>query len=121
MRRNWAHAIDPQIVQMSIVPGAKLPKLKMYLMTPRNMGEFCAFKGRNLARGFIQLAKLRMATSVLFKENIDRSLRLCVDYRGLNYNCIESICPLPLMKDMLWHLAKGEFSPNWTSGRHITE
>lgn len=37
-----------------------MPKLKMYLRTAREMGELHAFIDKNLARGFIQLAKSRM-------------------------------------------------------------
>lgn len=48
---------------IEIMPGAKLPKLKMYKMTPREMEELWAFIHKNLARGFIQPAKLRMAAS----------------------------------------------------------
>lgn len=32
-----------------------------------------------------------------------------MDYRGLNVVCVENVYPLPLMKGMLAHLAKGRF------------
>lgn len=44
---------------------------------------------------------------MFFKGKKDRSLRLCIDYRGLNGICMENMYPLPLMKDTLGHLAKG--------------
>lgn len=59
---------------------------------PREMEELRAFIDKNLARVFIQLAKLRM----LFKEKKDGSLRLCVNYRGLNGICVENMYVKPL-------------------------
>lgn len=58
-------------------------------------------------RGFIQPAKLRMAAPMLFKEK-GGSLRLCIDYRGLNCICVENMYSLLLMRDMLGYLAKGK-------------
>lgn len=61
---------------------------------------------KNLARGFIQPAKSKVAALVLFKEKKDGSLRLCVDFRGINGVCMENMYLLPLMKDILGHLSK---------------
>lgn len=47
----------PMFCTIEIVPGAKLPKLKLYSMMPREMEELQAFVNKNLTRGFIQLAK----------------------------------------------------------------
>lgn len=49
---------------IEIIPGAKLPKPKLYSMAPREMEELLMFIDKNLARGFIQLAKSRMADPV---------------------------------------------------------
>ena len=38
----------------------------------------------NLAKGFIRHSKSPASASILFVKNKDRSLRMCVDYRGLN-------------------------------------
>ena len=38
----------------------------------------------NLANDFIRLLKSPAGVSILFNRKLDRSLRLCVDYRGLN-------------------------------------
>lgn len=92
---------------IKIMPGAKLPESKIYLMTHRETEKLRVFIDKNLSRGFIQPVKSRMAAPVLFKEKRDGTLRLCVDYKGLNCICIENMYPLPLMKDMLGYLAKG--------------
>lgn len=35
-------------------------------------------------------------------------MRLCMDFRGINAVCMENTFLLPLMKDLLYHLAKGK-------------
>ncbi|XP_039215403.1 uncharacterized protein LOC120315311 [Crotalus tigris] len=92
---------------IELLPGVKLPKPRMYAMTPTEVQELRRYIDQNLARGFIQPARSRIAAPVLFKEKKDGSLRLCVDFRGLNAVCVEHLYPLPLMKDLLAHLGTG--------------
>lgn len=47
----------PMDCAIEIVPRAKLPKPKMYSMAPRELELLQAFIDKNLAWGFIQLAK----------------------------------------------------------------
>lgn len=58
---------------------------------------------KNLARGFILVAKSRVAAPILFKEKKDGSLKLCIEFRGINAVCMENMYLLPLMKDILRH------------------
>lgn len=44
---------------------------------------------------------------MLFKEK-DESMRLCMDFCGINAVCLENTYLLPLTKDMLAHPAKGK-------------
>lgn len=97
----------PTDCSIEILPEAKLSKLKLYSMIPRELDELWPFIDKNLAQSFIQPVKSCMAIPVLFQEKKDGSLHLCMDYHGLNDICMENIYPLPLMKDMLAHLAKG--------------
>lgn len=62
---------------------------------------------KNLARGFIQPARFRIAAPVLFRSKKDVGLCLCVDFCRINGVCVEHIYPLSLMKDMLTRLAEG--------------
>lgn len=39
---------------IELLPGAKLPKSRMYAMTPREVEELHKYKDKNLSRGFIQ-------------------------------------------------------------------
>ena len=59
----------------------KLKTLKTYIKT-------------NLANGFIRLSKSPMGAPLLFDRKPDRSLRLCVDYLGLNNIMIKNRYPL---------------------------
>lgn len=75
-------------------------------MTPKEMKELREYIDYNLARGFIQPAKSRVAVPVTFKEKKNWGMRLCVDFKGINAVCVQNI--YPLMKYMLGHLAKGK-------------
>lgn len=86
-----------------------MPKPKLYSMTPWEMEELQSFIDKNLAKGFIQPTKSRMGAPV-FRERKDGSLRLCIDYSGLNAICVENAYPLPLINNILGHLAKERFS-----------
>lgn len=63
---------------IEILLGAKLPKSKLHLMTPRELEELQTFIDKNLKYGFIQSVRPRVATPVLFREE-DRSLQLYED------------------------------------------
>src|SRR3984885_3118416 len=54
-----------------------------------------------LRRGFIQPSTSPAASPVLFVKKVNGSLRLCVDYRGLNAITTPNRYPLPLVSDLL--------------------
>lgn len=83
----------PTDCAIEFLPGTKLPKLKLYSMTPRELKELRLFIDKKLARGFIQPARSRVTALVLFQERKDETLRLCMDYRGLNAVCVEKYTP----------------------------
>ena len=55
----------------------------------------------NLANGFIRPSKSSAGAPVLFTPKPDGTLRLCVDYRGLNSMTIKNRYPLPLIDEIL--------------------
>ena len=59
------------------------------------------FIDKNLTTGFIQPTSSSHTALVLFIKKKDRSLRLCVDYRGLNKLTKKDRYPLPLISDLL--------------------
>ena len=55
----------------------------------------------NLANSFIKPSKSPVGAPILFVRKKDSSLRLCVDYRGLNNLTIKNYYPLPLISESL--------------------
>jgi hypothetical protein len=55
----------------------------------------------NLAKGFIQPSKSLAGAPILFVKKKDGSLRLCVDYRGLNKVTVRNRYLLPLIPELL--------------------
>jgi hypothetical protein len=66
-----------------------------------------AYIQENLSRGFIQSSESPAGAPVLFVKKKDGSLRLCVDYRGLNKITVPNRCPLPLISETLDRLRTG--------------
>ena len=60
----------------------------------------------NLANGFIRPSKSPAGGPILFNRKPDGSLRLCVDYRGLNNITIKNQYPLPLIGKSLDRLGR---------------
>lgn len=63
----------------------------------------------NLAKGFIRPSQSPAAAPILFVKKKDGSLRLCVDYRGLNKVTIKNRNPLPLILEMLDRLSTAKY------------
>jgi hypothetical protein len=63
----------------------------------------------NLAKGFIRASSSPTRVPILFVKKGDSSLRLCVDYRGLNEGTIKNQYPLPLLHETLLRLQKARF------------
>ena len=60
----------------------------------------------NLANGFIRPSKSPTGALILLNKKPDRSLRLCMDYRGLNNITIKNRYPLPLIGESLDRLGR---------------
>ena len=58
-----------------------------------------------LAKGFIRPSGSSFAAPVLFARKPDGSLRMCIDYRGLNLLTVKDKYPLPRIDDLLDILA----------------
>ncbi len=60
-----------------------------------------AYIKNNLANGFIRPFKSPVGAPILFDKKLDGSLRLYVDYQGLNNLTIKNWYPLPLVRELL--------------------
>jgi hypothetical protein len=63
----------------------------------------------NLSKGFIRTSSSPAASPILFVKKGDGSLRLCVDYRGLNEGTIKDRYPLPLIQETLMRLSRAKY------------
>jgi hypothetical protein len=88
------HAIE-------LLPGTSPPFSKTYSMSQPELLALKEYIDENLAKGFIRRSTSPAGAPVLFVKKKDGSLRLCVDYRGLNAITIPNRCPLPLISETL--------------------
>ncbi|KAK9408175.1 hypothetical protein NXF25_006949 [Crotalus adamanteus] len=64
----------PTDCAIELVPGAKLPKPRMYPMTFADLQEMRRYIDKNLARGFIEPARSKIAAPVIFQGKKDGGL-----------------------------------------------
>ncbi|THH20970.1 hypothetical protein EUX98_g8482 [Antrodiella citrinella] len=73
----------------------------IYSLPPAELSALRKFIDQNLKSGFIYPSKSTHGAPILFAKKKDGSLRLCVDYRGLNRITRKDRYPLPLIADLL--------------------
>jgi len=63
----------------------------------------------NLDKGFIRASSSPAGAPILFVKKGDGSLRLVVDYRGINEGTVKNRYPLPLIRKTLMRISKARF------------
>ena len=89
---------DPPI---NLLDNKQLPYNLIYSLGPVELETLKTYIEANLASGFIRPSKSPAGAPILFVRKKDGSLRLCVDYRGLNNLTIKNCYPLPLIGKLL--------------------
>jgi len=80
----------------------KAPPLgPIYSLSTLELQTLQEFLEENTKAGIIHPSKAPCGAPVLFVKKKDRSLRLCVDYRGLNRITRKDRYPIPLLTDLL--------------------
>ncbi|XP_071933595.1 uncharacterized protein [Coffea arabica] len=79
-----------------MAPISKTP----YRMAPAELKELKIQLQDLLERGFVRESDSSWGAPVLFVKKKDESLRLCIDYRGLNESTIQNKYPLPLIDSL---------------------
>src|SRR5258706_220179 len=100
--KAWDHAIE-------LHPNAKLPRGRMFPLSPAEQKELDAFLRENLANGRIHLSKSPIGAPVFFVKKKEGSLCLVQDYRKLNEITVKNSYPLPLVSNMLTWLCNAEW------------
>lgn len=88
------HAID-------LEHGEKPPYGPIYNLSKTELAMLRKYIDKNLRTGFICPSTLLAGAPILFVKKKDSSLRLCVDYRGLNQISTKNRYPLPLISEIL--------------------
>jgi hypothetical protein len=95
----------PQDLAITLEEGATVPHMPLYNLSATELETLRAYIDEYLARGWIRRSKSPAGAPILFAKKKDGSLRLCVDYRGLNKITIKNRGPLPLIAESLNRLA----------------
>ena len=73
----------------------------LYNLSNTELKVLRSYRDNNLMKGFIQEFSSPVGAPILFVKKKNGSLRLCVDYRGLNQLTINNCYPLPLISEAL--------------------
>ena len=92
--RAYDHAID-------LEEGAQPPYGPIYSMSETELKALREYLDDMLGKGFIRPSNSPAGAPILFAKKKDGSLRLCIDYRGLNRITRKNRYPLPLIGDLL--------------------
>lgn len=88
-----------------LLEGAQPPFGPIYPLSQDELSVLSDYIKTNLENGFIRPSTSPAGAPILFVKKKDGSLRLCVDYRGLNKVTIKNRYPLPLINEMLDRLS----------------
>src|SRR6266436_14469 len=100
--KAWDHAIE-------LHPNAKLPRGRMFPLSPAEQKELDAFLKEKLANGCICPSKSLIGAPVFFVKKKEGALCLVQDYQKLNKITIKNSYPLPLVSNVLTRLCDVEW------------
>jgi len=98
----------PQDLSITITEGEQPPFKPLYNLSATELQVLRKYLTEYLSRGWIRRSKSPAGAPILFAKKKDGSLRLCVDYRGLNKITIKNRCPLPLITESLERLSQAK-------------
>ena len=86
---------------IELIDGKNLPYGPIYALSPVELETLKIYIETHLETGFIWPSKSPVGTSILFDKKFNNSLRLCVNYQGLNNLTIKNQYRLPLIGQSL--------------------
>jgi len=87
--------------KIQLEPGTTPPFGPLYTLSETELKALDEYIKENLTKSYIQASTSPAGAPILFVKKRDGSLRLCVDYRGLNKITIKNRHPLPLIGESL--------------------
>jgi hypothetical protein len=97
------HPYDQQIL---LKEGKEPPFGPLYGMSRKELIVLKQYLQDNLEKEFIQAISSPTGAPVVFVKKAAGTLRLCVDYHGLNELTVKNYYPLPLIRETLDCLSK---------------
>ncbi|GBG73336.1 hypothetical protein CBR_g13056 [Chara braunii] len=94
VEREVVHAIE-------IILGSSIPKGRIYRMSPGELDELRRQLKELIEKGLIRPSVSPYGSPVLFAPKMEGTLRMCIDYRGLNAITVKNREPLPRIDDLL--------------------
>ncbi|GBG61947.1 hypothetical protein CBR_g26110 [Chara braunii] len=94
VERDVVHTIE-------IIPGSSIPKGRIYRMSPGELDELRRQLKELIEKGWIRPSVSPYGSPVLFVPKKGGTLRMCIDYRGLNAITVKNREPLPRIDDLL--------------------
>ena len=88
-------------LSIELQEGNQPPYGPLYPLSPAELELLREYLERSLAKGFIRPSKSPAGAPILFAPKKDGTLRLCVDYRGLNKVTVKNRYPLPLISEIM--------------------
>lgn len=92
------HAIE-------LKPGTVPPFQPLRNLSEKELAALRDYLSTAEANGWIRRSVSEAGAPILFAQKKDGSLRLCIDYRGLNDHTVKDRCPLPLISETLDRLS----------------
>ena len=95
----------PYDCAIDLLPGAPLPKGRLYNLSGPEKGSMQEYISESLASGIIRPSSSPVAAGFFFVGKKDGGLRPCIDYRQLNDITVKNRYPLPLLSSTFEPLA----------------
>jgi hypothetical protein len=92
-----------------VEPGKTPPFGPIYKLSPVELETVRKYIEENLRKGFIRHSQSPCSAPIVFAKKPDGTLRLCVDYRGLNKITIKNRYPLPLIGELMERISKAKY------------
>ncbi|GBG64042.1 hypothetical protein CBR_g40289 [Chara braunii] len=94
--------VDKDVVHtIEIISGSKTPKGRIYRMAPAELDELRKQLKELTEKGWIRPSTSPYGSPVLFVPKKGGTLRMCIDYRGLNAITVKNAEPLPRIDDLV--------------------
>ncbi len=100
---------SPQDLTMDLIDGKEPPWGPIYNLSLKDLQTLREYLDENLSRGWIRPSTSSAGDPVFFVPKKDGTLRLCVDYRGLNQITRKNRYPLPLISEAIDRLSGAKY------------